>query len=150
MKVVIQRSKKSSVSVSGKLINKIDKGLCILVGITPEDTDEDIAYLVKKIVNLRIFDDEDGIMNKSILDSGGEILLISQFTLMADTSKGNRPSYIKALSGDKAKPLYEIFNEELKKYAHVETGVFGADMTCQITNDGPTTILLEKENEYEK
>ena len=96
MKVVIQRSKKSSVSVSGKLINKIDKGLCILVGITPEDTDEDINYLVKKIVNLRIFDDEEGVMNKSILDSGGEILLISQFTLMADTSKGNRPSYIGA------------------------------------------------------
>ena len=107
MKVVIQRSKKSSVSVSGKLINKIDKGLCILVGITPEDTDEDINYLVKKIVNLRIFDDEDGIMNKSILDSGGEILLISQFTLMADTSKGNRPSYIGAAKGDVAKPLYE-------------------------------------------
>ena len=107
MKVVIQRSKKSSVSVSGKLINKIDKGLCILVGITPEDTDEDINYLVKKIVNLRIFDDEEGVMNKSILDSGGEILLISQFTLMADTSKGNRPSYIGAAKGDVAEPLYE-------------------------------------------
>ena len=107
MKVVIQRSKKSSVSVSGKLINKIDKGLCILVGITPDDTDEDINYLVKKIVNLRIFDDEEGVMNKSILDSGGEILLISQFTLMADTSKGNRPSYIGAAKGDVAKPLYE-------------------------------------------
>ena len=123
MKVVIQRSKKSSVSVSGKLINKIDKGLCILVGITPEDTDEDINYLVKKIVNLRIFDDEEGVMNKSILDSGGEILLISQFTLMADTSKGNRPSYIGAAKGDVAEPLYEkmlnTLNNHVKTYDFV-------------------------------
>ena len=145
MKVVIQRSKKSSVSVSGKLINKIDKGLCILVGITPEDTDEDINYLVKKIVNLRIFDDEEGVMNKSILDSGGEILLISQFTLMADTSKGNRPSYINSLKHEEASVLYDLFVEELKKSnLKVETGIFRSDMKVNLINDGPTTIIIEK------
>ena len=145
MKVVIQRSKKSSVSVSGKLINKIDKGLCILVGITPEDTDEDINYLVKKIVNLRIFDDEEGVMNKSILNSGGEILLISQFTLMADTSKGNRPSYINSLKHEEASVLYDLFVEELKKSnLKVETGIFRSDMKVNLINDGPTTIIIEK------
>lgn len=146
MKVVIQRSKKSSVSVSGKLINKIDKGLCILVGITPDDTDEDIAYLVKKIVNLRIFDDEDGIMNKSILESGGEILLISQFTLMADTSKGNRPSYIGATKGDVAKPLYEKMLNTLNNYVKTYGGVFGAEMLVNIENDGPITIIIDSKN----
>ena len=146
MKVVIQRSKKSSVSVSGKLINKIDKGLCILVGITPEDTDEDINYLVKKIVNLRIFDDEDGIMNKSILESGGEILLISQFTLMADTSKGNRPSYIGAAKGDVAKPLYEKMLNELNNHVKAYGGVFGEEMLVNIENDGPITIIIDSKN----
>lgn len=146
MKVVIQRSKKSSVSVSGKLINKIDKGLCILVGITPEDTDEDINYLVKKIVNLRIFDDEEGVMNKSILDSGGEILLISQFTLMADTSKGNRPSYIGAAKGDVAEPLYEKMLNTLNNYVKTYGGVFGAEMHVNIENDGPITIIIDSKN----
>ncbi len=146
MKVVIQRSKKSSVSVSGKLINKIDKGLCILVGITPDDTDEDIAYLVKKIVNLRIFDDEDGIMNKSILESGGEILLISQFTLMADTSKGNRPSYIGAAKGDVAEPLYEKMLNTLNNHVKTYGGVFGAEMLVNIENDGPITIIIDSKN----
>ena len=146
MKVVIQRSKKSSVSVSGKLINKIDKGLCILVGITPEDTDEDIAYLVKKIVNLRIFDDEEGVMNKSILDSGGEILLISQFTLMADTSKGNRPSYIGAAKGDVAEPLYEKMLNTLNNHVKTYGGVFGAEMLVNIENDGPITIIIDSKN----
>lgn len=146
MKVVIQRSKKSSVSVYGKLINKIEKGLCILVGITPEDTDEDIAYLVKKIVNLRIFDDEEGIMNKSILDSGGEILLISQFTLMADTSKGNRPSYICAAKGDVAKPLYEKMLNTLNNHVKTYGGVFGAEMLVNIENDGPITIIIDSKN----
>ncbi len=146
MKVVIQRSKKSSVSVSGKLINKIDKGLCILVGITPEDTDEDITYLVKKIVNLRIFDDEDGVMNKSILDSGGEILLISQFTLMADTSKGNRPSYIGAAKGDVAEPLYEKMLNTLNNHVKTYGGVFGAEMLVNIENDGPITIIIDSKN----
>ena len=146
MKVVIQRSKKSSVSISGKLINKIDKGLCILVGITPEDTDEDIAYLVKKIVNLRIFDDEEGVMNKSILDSGGEILLISQFTLMADTSKGNRPSYIGAAKGDVAKQLYEKMLNTLNNHVKTYGGVFGAEMLVNIENDGPITIIIDSKN----
>ncbi len=146
MKVVIQRSKKSSVSVSGKLINKIDKGLCILVGITPEDTDEDINYLVKKIVNLRIFDDEEGVMNKSILDSGGEILLISQFTLMADTSKGNRPSYIGAAKGDVAEPLYEKMLNTLNNHVKTYGGVFGAEMLVNIENDGPITIIIDSKN----
>lgn len=146
MKVVIQRSKKSSVSVSEKLINKIDKGLCILVGITPDDTDEDITYLVKKIVNLRIFDDEDGVMNKSILDSGGEILLISQFTLMADTSKGNRPSYIGAAKGDAAKPLYEKMLNTLNNHVKTYGGVFGAEMLVNIENDGPITIIIDSKN----
>ena len=146
MKVVIQRSKKSSVSVSEKLINKIDKGLCILVGITPEDTDEDINYLVKKIVNLRIFDDEDGVMNKSILDSGGEILLISQFTLMADTSKGNRPSYIGAAKGDVAEPLYEKMLNTLNNHVKTYGGVFGAEMLVNIENDGPITIIIDSKN----
>lgn len=146
MKVVIQRSKKSSVSVSGKLINKIDKGLCILVGITPDDTDEDITYLVKKIVNLRIFDDEDGVMNKSILESGGEILLISQFTLMADTSKGNRPSYIGAAKGDVAKPLYKKMLNNLNNHVKTYGGVFGAEMLVNIENDGPITIIIDSKN----
>ena len=146
MKVVIQRSKKSSVSVSGKLINKIDKGLCILVGITPDDTDEDITYLVKKIVGLRIFDDEDGVMNKSILDSGGEILLISQFTLMADTSKGNRPSYIGAAKGDVAEPLYEKMLNTLNNHVKTYGGVFGAEMLVNIENDGPITIIIDSKN----
>lgn len=146
MKVVIQRSKKSSVSVSGKLINKIDKGLCILVGITPEDTDEDINYLVKKIVNLRIFDDEEGVMNKSILDNGGEILLISQFTLMADTSKGNRPSYIGAAKRDVAKPLYEKMLNTLNNHVKTYGGVFGAEMLVNIENDGPITIIIDSKN----
>ena len=146
MKVVIQRSKKSSVSVFGKLINKIDKGLCILVGITPEDTDEDINYLVKKIVNLRIFDDEEGVMNKSILDSGGEILLISQFTLMADTSKGNRPSYIAAAKGEVAKPLYEKMLNTLNNHVKTYGGVFGAEMLVNIENDGPITIIIDSKN----
>lgn len=146
MKVVIQRSKKSSVSVSGKLINKIDKGLCILVGITPEDTDEDINYLVKKIVNLRIFDDEEGVMNKSILDNGGEILLISQFTLMADTSKGNRPSYIGAAKGDVAEPLYEKMLNTLNNHVKTYGGVFGAEMLVNIENDGPITIIIDSKN----
>lgn len=146
MKVVIQRSKKSSVSVSGKLINKINKGLCILVGITPEDTDEDINYLVKKIINLRIFDDEEGVMNKSILDSGGEILLISQFTLMADTSKGNRPSYIGAAKGDVAEPLYEKMLNTLNNHVKTYGGVFGAEMLVNIENDGPITIIIDSKN----
>ena len=144
MRVLVQRSKESNVVVEGKTIGSIDKGLVLLVGFTEGDTIDNIKYLVNKVVNLRIFDDEDGVMNKSILDCGGDILSISQFTLYADTKKGNRPSYINALGGDKAEPLYELFNEELRKYVKVETGKFGAEMTVNITNDGPITIMLER------
>ena len=144
MRVLVQRSKKSSVVVEGKTIGAIDKGLVILVGFTEGDTIDNIKYLVNKVVNLRIFDDENGVMSKSILDCGGDVLSISQFTLYADTKKGNRPSYINALGGDKAEPLYELFNEELSKFVKVETGKFGAEMTVNITNDGPITIMLEK------
>ena len=144
MRVLVQRSGKSSVVVDKKTIGAIDKGLVILVGFTEGDTIDNIKYLVNKVVNLRIFDDENGVMNKSILDCGGDILSISQFTLYADTKKGNRPSYINALGGEKAEPLYEQFNEELRKFVHVETGKFGAEMTVNITNDGPITIMLER------
>lgn len=144
MKVVLQRSIASSVKVNGQVIGAIDRGIVILVGFNEGDNSDKIDYMVKKIVNLRIFDDDYGVMNKSILDVGGSILSISQFTLYADTSKGNRPSYIKAMSGDKAKLLYEEFNNKLKNYAKVETGEFGAEMFVEIQNDGPVTIIIER------
>lgn len=144
MKVVLQRSIASSVKVNGQVIGAIDRGIVILVGFTEGDNSDKIDYMVKKIVNLRIFDDDYGVMNKSILDVGGSILSISQFTLYADTSKGNRPSYIKAMSGDEAKLLYEEFNNKLKNYAKVETGEFGAEMFVEIQNDGPVTIIIER------
>ena len=144
MRVLVQRSGNSNVIVDNKVVGSIDKGLVLLVGFTEGDTIDNIKYLVNKVVNLRIFDDENGIMNKNILDNGGDILSISQFTLYADTKKGNRPSYINALSGEKAEPLYNAFNEELSKNLRVETGIFGAEMTVNITNDGPITIMLER------
>ena len=143
MRVLVQRSLTSSVSVNSKVVGSIDKGLVLLVGFTEDDDSTKIDYLVNKVLNLRIFDDEAGVMNKSILDVGGSILSISQFTLYADTKKGNRPSYINALGGDKATLLYDEFNNKLREQIHVETGVFGADMKVNITNDGPVTILLE-------
>ena len=143
MRVVIQRSKSSNVSVGNKTVWKIEKGLCILVGFTQEDTENDIDYIVKKTINLRIFDDEKGIMNKSILEAGGTILSVSQFTLYADTKKGNRPSYSKAMKGDSAIKLYNLFNQKLKEYVKVETGVFGAEMLVNIENDGPITIMID-------
>lgn len=144
MRVLVQRSGKSMVSVNDKVIGTIDNGLVLFVGFTDGDTLESIKYLAKKVVNLRIFHDEKGVMNKSILDYGGSILSISQFTLYADAEKGNRPSYIKAMKGEQAIELYQLFNEELRKYVIVETGEFGADMIVSISNIGPTTILLEK------
>lgn len=143
MRVVVQRSKKSNVYVDGKLVNEIDNGMVLLVSFTQGDTEDNILKMVKKIANLRIFDDEAGVMNKSILDVGGEILSISQFTLYADTTKGNRPSYFKALNGDEAIKLYEKFNEEMNKLVPTKLGIFGAEMMLNITNDGPITILLE-------
>ena len=144
MRVLVQRSGKSKVEIDNKVNGKIDGGLVLFVGFTEGDGKEQIEYLAKKVVNLRIFPDENDVMNKSILDYGGDILSISQFTLYADTSKGNRPSYIKALRGEESTKLYDMFNEELRKYCHVETGIFGADMIVSITNIGPTTIMLER------
>lgn len=146
MKVVIQRVKNSSVSVGGDLVSEINKGLNILVGIGVDDTLEDLEYLVRKIVNLRIFDDENGVMNKSIIDISGSILSISQFTLQADTKKGNRPSYINAMNGDEAIKLYNLFNEKLKEHVSVFEGVFGADMIVDIVNDGPVTIIIDSKD----
>lgn len=143
MKVVVQRSKKSSVSVDEKLVNEIDNGMVLLVSFTQGDTIDNILKMTKKIANLRIFDDENGIMNKSILDVGGEILSISQFTLYGDTTKGNRPSYMKALNGEEAIKLYETFNEEMNKYVVTKPGIFGAEMMVNISNDGPITLIME-------
>ena len=146
MKLVVQRSKYSKVTVNNELVGKIDSGLVVLVGFTHNDTIEQIKKLTKKLVNLRIFEDENHIMNKSILDVGGAILSVSQFTLYADCKKGNRPSYIDSMKAENAKKLYELFNEEIKKYnINVETGIFQADMLVEITNDGPVTIILESE-----
>ena len=143
MKVVIQRSKHSSVSVNNELISEIDYGLVLLVGFALDDDITDLEYIVKKVLNLRIFDDEKGIMNKSILDVGGSILSVSQFTLQANTKDGNRPSYINSMKHCEALKMYDLFNEELSKYIDVEKGIFGSSMQVNILNDGPITIMLE-------
>lgn len=143
MRIVVQRSLKSSVSVNNEITGSINSGLVLLVGFTDGDTITDIDYMVKKVINLRIFDDENGIMNKSILDVGGSVLSISQFTLYAETKKGNRPSYINAMKGENAIKLYDEFNKKLSEYVNVQKGVFGAEMKVSITNDGPVTIILE-------
>lgn len=144
MRVVVQRVSKAFVSVDNQVVGSIDEGLMLLVGFTQDDTLENIDYMVNKVLNLRIFPDENGVMNKSVKDTGGAILSISQFTLYGDASKGNRPSYVKALNGKYAIKLYDKFNEKLKEYVLVETGVFGADMQVSLVNMGPTTIILEK------
>ena len=144
MRVVVQRAINAKCVVDNKVTGSIDNGLMLLVGFTEGDSIEQIRYICKKIINLRIFEDESGIMNKSILDVDGNILSISQFTLYADTSKGNRPSYVKALKASEAEKLYDLFNQELRNYVNVETGIFGADMNITFTNVGPTTILLER------
>jgi len=143
MKVVVQRVDKASVSVDEKIVGKIDKGFMLLVGFTHDDDINDIEYMVRKVVNLRVFDDENGVMNKSILDVGGSILSISQFTLYADTKKGNRPSYVKAMKGELSTVLYDKFNELLKEKVNVETGIFGSEMKVSLINDGPITIILD-------
>lgn len=145
MRILVQRSLDSSVSVDSNVIGSIKNGLVLFVGFTYGDSVNEIDYLIKKVINLRIFDDENGIMNKSILDVNGSILSISQFTLYADSKKGNRPSYINALNGEEAIKLYDLFNSKLSEYVNVETGKFGADMLVNINNSGPVTILLEKE-----
>lgn len=143
MRVVVQRSKYSSVSVNEKKVNEINNGLVLLVSFTYGDNYENILKMTKKIANLRIFDDEKGIMNRSILETKGEILSISQFTLYADTKKGNRPSYMNALNGEEAIKLYDLFNKEMNKYVNTLPGMFGEEMIVNITNDGPITIILE-------
>ena len=144
MRILVQRSLKSNVLVDGKVKGMIDKGLVLFVGFTFGDSEKEIDYLINKVINLRIFDDEAGVMNKSILDVGGSVLSISQFTLYADSKKGNRPSYAEALDSIKALELYKIFNERLSEFVNVQTGEFGAEMLVNIQNDGPVTILLEK------
>ena len=144
MKLVVQRVLEASVEVDSEIVGKIDKGLVLLVGFTHNDDIDDIKYIVNKIVNLRIFDDENGIMNQSIKDTNGKILSISQFTLYADTKKGNRPSYINAMKSVTAINMYEKFNTELRNNdIEVQTGIFGADMDVFINNDGPVTIIID-------
>lgn len=147
VKIVVQRCSKASVTVDKKVVGKIDKGLVLLVGFTEGDSINEITYMADKVINLRIFDDENGVMNKSLLDVDGSVLSISQFTLYGDARKGRRPSYIKALRGEEAIKLYELFNTELRKNVEVEEGIFGADMKVELINDGPVTILLEKESD---
>lgn len=143
MKVIVQRSNNSNVLVDKKQVGAINKGMVLLVGFNINDTIKDIEYIVNKVLNLRIFDDEKGIMNLSIKDIKGEILSISQFTLYGDTTKGNRPSYQDAMKGDKAIELYNEFNLKLKEYVKVEEGIFGAEMLLNIQNDGPVTIIID-------
>lgn len=144
MRVLVQRSLSSRVSVDDKVIGSIPKGFVLLVGFSKEDTISDIEYCVQKIKKLRIFNDENNQMNLSIDDIEGQILSISQFTLYGDATKGNRPSFIEAMSYEEAKKMYEVFNQKLKeKGLKVETGEFGADMKVEITNDGPVTIWIE-------
>ena len=148
MKTVTQRVQYASVTIDGQVKAKIGKGLLILVGIEDRDTQEDIEWLAKKITNLRMFDDENGVMNRSCIEVEGEILVVSQFTLQASTKKGNRPSYIKASKPDVAIPMYEAFCEEvgLQLGKPVQTGTFGADMKVELLNDGPVTILIDSQN----
>lgn len=144
MRVLVQRSKKSSVKVDNKVVGQISKGMVLFVGFTAGDSEENIDYMIQKILKLRIFDDDNNVMNRNILETNGEVLSISQFTLYADTKKGNRPSYIKALNSKEASILYQKFNEKLSKYIKVETGIFQSEMEVSITNDGPITIMLER------
>jgi len=148
MRAIIQRVSEASVTVDSEVVSQIDRGALIFLGVSPTDSATEISWLTKKIANLRIFDDSEGTMNLSLIDVGGEALVVSQFTLMANTKKGNRPSYINAAKPEQAIPLYEAFvdslEQELKK--KVRTGIFGADMKIQLLNDGPVTITLDTEN----
>ena len=148
MRVVIQRVSEASVKVEGNITGQIGQGLLVFMGIEDADSYEDIEWLSNKIINLRIFNDEQGVMNKSVLEIGGSVLLISQFTLHASTKKGNRPSYIKASKPDLAIPLYEKMIAQLEKDLgkKLQTGVFGADMKVQLLNDGPVTISIDSKN----
>lgn len=147
MRLVIQRVTHASVTIEGVLKSKIGSGLLILVGIEDADTDADVNWLAQKVVNLRIFDDENGVMNRSVMDVDGEILIVSQFTLHAMTAKGNRPSYIRASKPDFAIPMYEKFCAKVSELLgkQVCTGEFGADMKVELLNDGPVTILIDSQ-----
>lgn len=148
MRVVIQKVTQASVSIENQIVASIDKGLLVLVGIEDGDTNEDIAWLSSKIVNLRVFDDDNGVMNLSIKEVGGEVLIVSQFTLHASTKKGNRPSYIKAARPEVAIPIYEAFIKQVETLLgkRVPTGQFGAMMQVSLCNDGPVTILIDTKN----
>lgn len=146
MRVFVQRCISAYVEVDKNVVGKIGSGLMLLVGFTHNDTSKEIDYMVDKIINLRIFDDEEGVMNKSLSDVGGSILSVSQFTLYADTSRGRRPSYSSALAGSSAKILYEEFNNKLRLHnIKVETGIFGAEMEVSLINDGPVSMMISKE-----
>ena len=148
MRIVIQRVSEASVSIKGTMKSAIQQGFLILLGVGEDDSEDDIEWLVKKVVNLRVFDDEEGVMNKSILDVNGEILVVSQFTLMASYKKGNRPSYIRAAGHEISIPLYQQFCERLSNQLgkEVGTGEFGADMQVKLVNDGPVTICMDTKN----
>jgi D-tyrosyl-tRNA(Tyr) deacylase len=148
MRVLIQRVKRASVTIEGEVISLIDNGLLLFIGICDEDNSEDITWLTKKIANIRLFDDNDGIMNLSVTDIDGDILAVSQFTLMASTKKGNRPSYIKAAKPNISVPLYERFCNEMELAVNkpIKRGVFGADMKVELLNDGPVTIFIDSKN----
>ena len=144
MKIVLQRVSSASVKVDSKIVGRIEHGLLLLIGFSSSDTEESVLPTLEKIVKLRIFSDEEGKMNKSVFDVEGSMLLISQFTLYADTKKGNRPSFIEAARPEHAIPLYEFFIAEMKKrITKVETGIFGADMKVELVNDGPVTVVFE-------
>ena len=146
MKLVIQRVKRASVSIDGQVYSQIQEGLLLLVGVGPEDDQKDLEYAVRKVTQMRIFSDEEGKMNLSVKDIQGEILSVSQFTLFAQTKKGNRPAFIGAASPDMASQLYDDFNDLLEKEVAVKRGVFGADMAIELINDGPVTIILDTKN----
>lgn len=148
MRVLIQRVKRASVTIENNVKSLINNGLLIFIGVCDEDNREDIEWLVKKIANIRLFDDENGVMNRSVIDTDGELLVVSQFTLMASTKKGNRPSYIKASKPEFSIPMYEQFCKELETAVNksIQTGVFGADMKVELINDGPVTIFIDSKN----
>lgn len=146
MRIIIQRVSKASVAIEQEIVGAIDQGLLLLVGVGPDDTAEDLAYAVRKIVNMRIFSDDAGKMNLSVKDIQGQILSVSQFTLFADTKKGNRPAFTGAAAPDMASQFYDTFNQALAEHVSVATGQFGADMQVSLVNDGPVTIILDTKN----
>ena len=148
MRAVVQRVDRASVTIDGNVNGKIEKGFMVLMGIDEKDEQKDLDYICDKLMGLRIFEDEEGKMNRSIIDAGGSILLISQFTLYGDARKGKRPSFIRAARPEKAIPLYEAAISKLSEKVHVETGIFGAEMKVELVNDGPVTILLDSERTF--